>query len=223
MRLLIIDDDPHMRETLAERLGRETFAIDTAADGEKGSYLARTNLYDAILLDNLLPKKNGLEVCEEIRQAGKSMPILVISVNGTYEEKVKFLDRGADDYITKPFSFRELRSRIRAHLRRPYEIKAPVMVLGDISLDSNKQKVTKHGKEIYLTRKEFLLLECLMRQKGDVLSRGTIMEHVWNDEGDPFSNTIEAHILNLRRKIDNDKKKLIKTVPGRGYKFDIDS
>jgi DNA-binding response OmpR family regulator len=223
MRLLLIDDDVHIRETLRDRLSRESFAVDTASDGERGSFLARTNPYALIILDNVLPKKSGLEVCAEIRKAGKTMPILIVSVKGNPLEKAEFLDQGADDYITKPFSFKELCSRMRAHLRRPYEIKSPVLTLADISLDSNKQKVTKSGKEIYLTRKEFLLLECLMKEKGDVLSRGAIMESVWNEEGDPFSNTIEAHILNLRKKIDNGKRrKLIKTVPGRGYKINTD-
>jgi len=221
MRLLLIDDDIHIRETLSDRLSRESYAVDVASDGEKGSFLARTNSYDLIILDNIIPKKNGLEVCKEIRQAGKIVPILIISVKGNSDEKADFLDAGADDYITKPFSFKELCSRIRAHLRRPYEIKNSILTLGDISLDRDKQKVTKKGKEIYLTRKEFLLFECLMKKKGDVISRGTIMENVWNDEGDPFSNTIEAHILNLRKKIERGKsRKIIKTVPGRGYKID---
>lgn len=221
MRLLLIDDDEHIQETLAPRLSRESFAVDIAKDGERGSYLARVNIYDVILLDNVLPKKSGLEVCQEIRQAGKNAPIIIISVKGNIDDKSKFLDGGADDYITKPFSFKELCSRIKANLRRPYEIKTPVLTLGDISIDSNRQTVTKKGREIYLTRKEFLLFECLVKQKGDVITRGEIMEHVWNDDGDPFSNTIEAHILNLRRKIDKSKK-LIKTVPGRGYKINID-
>lgn len=221
MKLLLIEDDEEIRSTLHERLSRESYAVDTASDGEKGSYMARTNDYDLILLDNILPKKNGLEVCEEIRKAGKKMPIVVISVRSTVSEKADFLDKGADDYITKPFSFMELCARARAHLRRPYEIKSPVLTLGEISLDSNKQKVTKKGKEVYLTRKEFLLLECMMKKPGDVLSRGAIMEHVWNEDGDPFSNTIEAHILNLRRKIEKNKsEKIIKTVPGRGYKIE---
>lgn len=221
MRLLLIEDDEQIRCTLKSRLVRESYTVDTADDGDKGSYMARTNIYDLVLLDNVLPKKNGIEVCEEIRKAGKKMPIIIISVRNSPNEKALFFDMGADDYITKPFSFMELCARTRAHLRRPYNIKSPILTLGDVSLDSNKQKVTVKEKEVYLTRKEFLLLECLMKQPGDVLSRGAIMEHVWNEDGDPFSNTIEAHILNLRKKIGKNKiGRLIKTVPGRGYKIE---
>jgi DNA-binding response OmpR family regulator len=220
MRLLLIEDDEQIRNTLENRLSRESYAVDTAQDGDKGSYMARTNIYDLIILDNVLPKKSGLEVCEEVRKAGKKMPIIIISIKGSPDEKTRFLDKGADDYITKPFSFMELCARARAHLRRPYEIRSPVLTLGDISLDSNKQKVVINEEEVYLTRKEFLLLECFMKKPGDVISRGAILEHVWNEDGDPFSNTIEAHILNLRKKIERKTGKMIKTVPGRGYKIE---
>lgn len=219
----MIDDDELIATTLCERLKRESYAVDVAYDGKKGSYTARTNHYDVIILDNVLPKKSGLEVCKEIRESGKNTPIIVISVKSSAGEKSDFLDNGADDYIVKPFSFKELCSRIKAVLRRPYQITNNVYTIGDISVDTNKQSVKRNGEEIYLTRKEFLLFECLVKQNGAILSRGMIMERVWNEEGDPFSNTIEAHILNLRKKIDKgSNKKIIKTVPGRGYKIDPD-
>ncbi len=221
MRLLIVEDDAETRDFLKLAFEAESYAVDTVSDGDKGSYLARTNDYDIIILDNSLPLKNGEEVCKDIRKAGKQTPILILSVTNEAGVKVALLNAGADDYLTKPFSFEELNARIRGLLRRPARIEETVLELGDLVLDTAKQTVKRGRKGIYLTRKEFALLEYLMRHKGSVLSRGMIMEHVWNIESDPFSNTIEAHILNLRRKIRvGNKPELIHNVPGRGYKID---
>jgi DNA-binding response OmpR family regulator len=149
-------------------------------------------------------------------------PIILLSVTASTEEKINLLNCGADDYLTKPFSFKELLARIRALLRRPRSIESDILEIGDLRIDVARQKVTRGGKEIYLTRKEFSLMEYLMRHRSMVVSRGMIMEHVWNADSDPFSNTIEAHILNLRKKIDQGfGGKLIHTVPGRGYKIDV--
>ncbi|MCC2630776.1 MAG: DNA-binding response regulator [Candidatus Paceibacter sp.] len=221
MRILIVDDDDDIRESLKVALEAETYSIDSASDGEKGSYLARTNEYDLVVLDYMMPKKDGKTVCMEIRQAGKSMPIIMLTVRSTTEAKVELLNTGADDYLTKPFSFQELRARIQALLRRPRQLETTTFELEDLTVDTLRHRVSRQNKEIYLTRKEFGLLEYLLRHQGIVVSRGMIMEHVWDSEGDPFSNTIEAHILNLRKKIDHDfKKKLLYTVPGRGYTID---
>lgn len=221
MRILVVDDDKEIREFLKANLQAECFVVDTAADGEEGSYLGRTHEYDVIILDNILPKKNGFEVCHDIRQAGKTVPIIILSVQSDVEDKVDLINAGADDYLTKPFAYRELQSRLRALLRRPVSITPPVLKIDDLTLDVLQQKVRRGKKEIYLTRKEFALAEYLMRHSGSVVSRGMLMEHVWNDDIDPFSNTIEAHILNLRKKIDsNAKRRLIHTVPGRGYKIE---
>ena len=221
MRILIIEDDEDISRSLKSSLEAETFSVDQAFDGERGSYLARTNDYDLILLDYMLPKKDGKTTCMEIRQAGKMMPIIMLTVRSATEAKVELLNAGADDYLTKPFSFQELRARIRALLRRPAQLESAVFEVGDLSVDTLRQKVIRAGKEVYLTRKEFALLEYLLKHQGIVVSRGMIMEHVWDAEGDPFSNTIEAHILNLRKKVDTStKKKLIQTVPGRGYTID---
>jgi DNA-binding response OmpR family regulator len=222
MRILIIEDSKEITNFLKLSLEGEQFVVDVAEDGERGSFWARTNDYDLIILDNILPKKTGLEVCEEIRKSGKTMPIIVLSVRSETLTKIQLLNAGADDYLIKPFSFEELLARIRALLRRPKVIESEILQVDDLTLDTKKCLV-KRGKkeEIYLTRKEFMLLEYLLKNSGSVLSRGMIMEHVWDMNVDPFSNTIESHILSLRRKIDSPgRKKLIHTVSGRGYKID---
>lgn len=223
MRILIVEDEKETRESLKSNLEQESFAVDTAEDGETGSYLARTNDYDLIILDNILPQKEGFEVCEDVRKAGKHTPIIMLSVKSEVHHKVDLLHCGADDYVTKPFSFRELIARIRAILRRPRMVDGDILSVGDLTMDIARQVVQRGGKNIYLTRKEFMLLEYLMRNRARVMSRGMIMEHVWNADSDPFSNTIEAHILNLRKKVDaNHKVKLIHSVSGRGYKIDVE-
>lgn len=219
MRLLIIEDNKDIRETLKIGLETEMFAVDTAEDGEKGSYIARTNDYDLIILDNKLPKKTGFEVCQEIRRAGKNIPIILLSVESETEEKIKLLTAGADDYVTKPFSFQELLARIQTILRRPDKVLENDLKTGSLTLNSRTHEVKINDKEIYLTRKEYCLLELLMRNSGEVVSRGMIMEHVWDLDGNPFSNTIETHVFNLRKKIEDKKNKLIFNIPGRGYKI----
>lgn len=222
MRLLVIDDDKEVRDTLIQKLRAECFAVDAAADGEEGSYMARTNSYDVIILDNMLPKKNGIIVCDDIRKTGRTVPILVLSVLSDTKQKIDLITAGADDYLIKPFSFEELLARIRALLRRPPEIQGEVYELSDLVIDTRQQSVKRGRKHVYLTRKEFMLLEYLLRNRGDVVSRGKIMEHVWDMSSDPFSNTIESHILSVRRKIgDKAGKRLIQTVPGRGYRIEV--
>lgn len=222
MKILVVEDEKKIREFLKESLEAECFAVDISADGEQGSYLARINEYDIIILDNILPKKTGLEVCTEIRSAGKHTPILVVSVKADPEEKTQFLDAGADDYMSKPFVLAELVARVRALLRRPASIAADTLTVGDLSICSKSFSVMRGKRKIYLTRKEFMLLNYLMRNAGNVLSRGMILEHVWDMSIDIFSNTIESHILSLRKKIGDRSKnnKLIHTVPGRGYKIE---
>jgi DNA-binding response OmpR family regulator len=222
MRILVVEDEEKISLFLKEALEAECFAVDLAKDGEKGSYLGRVNEYDLVVLDNVLPKKTGLQVCAEIRESGKHMPIIVVSVKTDADEKVEFLNAGADDYLAKPFVLTELLARIRALLRRPASIESDVLEVGDLSLCSKTSNVIRAGKKIYLTRKEFMLLQYLMRHSGSVLSRGMILEHVWDMSIDIFSNTIESHILTLRKKIGDRSKasRLIQTVPGRGYKIE---
>jgi two-component system OmpR family response regulator len=221
MKILIVEDDQGLADFLKTSFEAESSNADIALNGGDGSYKARTNNYDVIILDHSLPKKNGGVVCEEIRAAGKTTPIIFLSVIGEMRHKVDALEKGADDYITKPFSFEELRARVRAVARRPHKIEGVVLRVGDVVLDAEKQTVMRNGVGVYLTRKEFNLLEYLMRHQGVVLSRGVIMEHVWNADGDPFSNTIESHILNLRKKMNAGRRKeMIHNIPGRGYMID---
>ena len=156
-----------------------------------------------------------------MRLSGSHIPILILSIKSTADDKAALLNHGADDYLAKPFSYNELKSRVHALLRRPRVLMPPLLKVDDLTLDTLEQRVRRGKKEIYLTRKEFALAEYLLRNRGTVVSRGMLMEHVWNSEIDPFSNTIESHILNLRKKIDKGaSKKLIHTVPGRGYKME---
>jgi len=223
MRILLVEDDEQILSSLRVRLKSEGFSVDTEKDGIRGSFLARTNNYDLIILDYLLPRKNGAKLCQEIRSRGTTTPIIMISVQTEIPTRVELLNLGADDYVIKPFPFEELMARIRAVLRRPTSLKEDILSIDNLTLDSARARVTRNGKKIKLTRKEFALLEYMLRHQGAVLSRGTLMEHVWDIHGDLFSNTIETHILNLRKKIDQPgAKKLIHTISGRGYKIDVD-
>jgi len=219
MKILLVDDDTAIRDSLRMALESLSFAVDYASDGDHGSYLARTNEYDLVILDNVLPGKQGKNVCQEIRGSGKDTPILMLSVKKEVNEKIELLNCGVDDYMTKPFSFEELHARINTLLRRPKKLVEQILKVSDIALYIDRQQVKKKNQEIYLTRKEFSLLEILMHNKNCVVTRGQILEHVWDIHADPFSNTIEAHILNLRKKIGDNKKTIIQNIPGRGYKI----
>ncbi|MFA5062234.1 MAG: response regulator transcription factor [Patescibacteria group bacterium] len=221
MKILIIEDEKDLADSLKDSLESECFAVDVAADGQKGMMLGCTNDYDLIILDNMLPKRSGAEVCKHIRIAKKQVPIIMLSVVSETNKKVELLNLGADDYLTKPFSFKELLARIKALLRRPKVIEDQIVRIRDLTLDFAASKVLVGKKEVYLTRKEFMLLEYLMKNKGVVVSRGMILEHVWDMDADPFSNTIESHILNLRKKIKHRGiREFIQTIPGRGYKIE---
>ena len=220
MRILIIEDEKKLSNFLRTNFEEKMFIVDIANDGEKGSKMGRVNEYDVIILDIGLPKKTGLDVCREIRESGKNTPIILLTANDEISSKVELLEKGADDYMTKPFSFEELLARVGAILRRPAKIENNIVRLGDMVLDKNNNTFFYKGKEITLTCKEFTLLRYLMLNREQVLTRGMIMEHTWETESDPFSNTIETHIYNLRRKIgDLENKKIIRTVSGRGYKI----
>ena len=221
MKILIVEDDPNISRALKSELEAECFAVDVANDGEQGSHMARTNDYDVVILDYVLPKKLGPEICAEIRKAGKAVPILMLTVKSEVATKVEALNLGADDFLTKPFSFQELLARVRALMRRPRELVGEQLVFDDLELDTRKQSVRRGQEDIYLTRKEFMLLEYLLRHPGQVISRAELLEHIWDSSVDIFSNTIESHIVSLRKKIERSKrKKLIYTVSGRGYKID---
>jgi len=219
MKILIVEDDVHTAEMVREGLTADSHTVDIASDGSDGSFLGRSYDYDVVVLDHSLPKKDGLTICSEIRAVGRKTPIIFLSVTDDMETKIAALDRGADDYMTKPFSFSELYARIRALARRPNELLSlPTFQVDDLVLDAKRQSVIRGTNDIRLTRKEFGLLEYFMRHVGVVLSRTLLMEHVWTADSDPFSNTIEAHIRNLRKKINvGGKPNLIVNIPGRGY------
>lgn len=219
MKILIIEDDISIRNVLRVGLESKSHSIDTAENGEEGSYLARTNEYDVILLDNVLPKKQGAQVCKEIRTAGIYTPILMLSVKSEIMEKVDLLNTGVDDYMTKPFSFEELVARINTLSRRGGKIEEKILTIGKIEIDRTRQIVKRNGREIYLTRKEYSILEYLSKNKNSIISRTQISEHVWNMDLDPFSNTLETHILNLRKKLKDTSKSIIQSIPGRGYRL----
>ena len=219
MKILIVEDDISIRNTLRMGLENKSFAVDLAEDGDSGSFMARTNDYDLIILDNVLPNKMGGRVCKEIRESGKHVPIIMLSAKTEVLTKIELLNLGADDYMTKPFSFEELVARIYALIRRPKKLEETVIEVRNLKINKDTQIVYLKNKEIYLTKKEYSLLEYLMTNKDSIISRGNILEHVWDKRGNPFSNSMETHILNIRRKIGDKSKKIIESIPGRGYRL----
>ena len=222
MRILLVEDEKKMASFIERGLKEEGYAVDTCSDGETGWEYASTNEYDCILLDVMLPKLNGLELCAKIRNEGVRTPVLLLTARDSVEDKIKGLDQGADDYLTKPFAFDELLARIRALLRRPrgFEEKTRLKA-GRIEMDLLARRVLSDGKEVLLSQKEFALLEFLMRHKGTVVSRTQIAEHVWDLHFDPMSNTIDVYINFLRKKIDTAPRQesCIETVRGAGYRL----
>ncbi len=219
MRILLIEDDIDLTTALTECLQSEHMTVDTCHEGDTGSYVARTNTYDLIIIDNILPKKLGIDICRELRRSYIKTPILMMSIHNGTEDRIAYLEAGADDCITKPFSIAELVVRIKTLAKRPYEIRNDIITIDDVTIDVENLTVQKKGKHIYMTRKEFLILEQIAKKPGAVVSRMDIMDHVWSKDFDPFSNTIETHIRNIRKKIGDRKNTRIETVPGRGYRF----
>lgn len=221
MKVLVVDDDLKLAESVKDSLTAYSHTVELSPDGADGSFLARSYDYDAIILDYSLPKKDGLSVCREIRSAGKTMPILFLSNTDDVDTKIAAFKVGADDYVTKPFSLEELRIRLDAVSRRTPQIKNSILKVADLVLDQSMHSVSRGKKTFHLTRKEFHMLEYFMKNAGKVLSRAQIMEHIWTADVNPFSNTVEAHIRNLRKKISVDgTPNLIMNVPGRGYILD---
>ena len=205
---------------MAKGLREQAYAVDIAATGEDALYQAAINTYDLVILDVMIPSRNGFEVCRELRKSGQRMPILMLTARDTLEDRITGLDHGADDYLTKPFEFRELLARLRALLRRSGELRPAKITVADLVLDTAAQSVSRGGRSISLTAKEYALVEFLARNAGRVVGRAEIAEHVWDETFDPFSNLIEVYVNRVRRKIDADSSKpLLHTRRGAGYFF----
>ena len=220
MRGLVVEDESKMAALLRRGLQEEGFAVDIAANGEDGSWLGTENDYDVILLDVMLPDIDGFEVCRRLRAAGRWAPILMLTARDGVQDRVAGLDAGADDYLTKPFSFDELLARVRALLRRGPSERPPVLSVGDLVLDPATRRVSRGDNEIDLTPKEFALLDLFLRNAGEALSRARILEHVWDFAYDGDSNVVDVYIRYLREKIDRPFGRLsIETVRGVGYRL----
>ena len=222
MRILVVEDEHRIANSIKKGLEQERFAVDVTYSGTDGFDLASTEDYDGIILDIMLPEMNGIEICKNLRQNKIHTPILMLTAKGQTEDKVAGLDAGADDYMTKPFSFDELLARVRALTRRQGKIIKTVLSVEDLSLD-NKQYLVKRGSQIIkLSSKEFSLLEYLITNKNTIITKDQIINHVWDYDADILPNTIEVYIKNLRNKIDKpfpNRKTLINTVRGFGYKI----
>src|SRR6476619_3398228 len=218
MRILLVEDEPRMANVIAKGLREQSYAVDVAQDGDAGLYQAAINDYDVIVLDVLLPERDGFEVCRELRRRGNATPVLMLTARAAIDDRITGFDAGADDYLTKPFSFRELLARIRALLRRDSQLRPDVLEIADLVVDSASHRVCRANNEVPLTAKEYALLEYLARRAGQLVSRSEIAAHVWDDSFDPFSNIIEVYINRLRKKIDGSRSiKLLHTRRGEGY------
>jgi DNA-binding response OmpR family regulator len=220
MRILIVEDEHKIANSIKQGLEQENFAVDVSYTGTEGYDMAVTEDYDLIILDLMLPGMDGMEICQKLREEKVHIPVLMLTARNEIEDKVKGLSNGADDYLTKPFAFTELLARIRALLRRPSKILPDKITCGDLCINTQTYEVKRDGKEISLSKKEFSLLEYLMRNKNKVLTKDQIINHVWDYDSDVLPNTVEVYIGYLRTKIDTPfkgKPKLINTVRGFGY------
>lgn len=218
MRILLVEDEPAAAQMLAKGLREQGYAIDVSTDGEMALYQASINDYDLVILDVMLPRKDGFQVCREMRDAGSAFPVLMLTARDTVDDRIIGLDSGADDYLIKPFDFRELLARTRALLRRGEALHTEIIEIDDLEIDTRTRRVQRAKRNIQLTAKEYALLEYLARNVDKVLSRAEIAEHVWDENFDVFSNLIEVYIKRLRRKIDDGHEvKLFQTRRGEGY------
>jgi two-component system copper resistance phosphate regulon response regulator CusR len=217
VRVLLVEDDARVAGFVAKGLREQSYAVDVASDGERGLYLGTVNEYDLVILDVLLPIKNGHEVCRELRAAGIRAPILMLTARDAVDDRVAGLDAGADDYLTKPFDFKELLARLRALARRTKVLRPQVLKVADLALNTASHGATRGGRQVSLTAKEYALLEFLVMNEGRVVGREQIAQHVWDESFDPFSNVIDVYIKRLRTKLDTGARKLIHTRRGEGY------
>lgn len=218
MRVLVVEDEVKMARALRRGLEQEGYAVDTAADGEEGLFHGMENPYDVIVLDVMLPKLDGFEVCRRLRAAGRWAPVLMLTARDAVSDRIAGLDVGADDYLVKPFSFGELLARLRALLRRSPTERPAELVVGDLRLDPATHEVSRAGQRVELSVREFALLEYLMRRAGQVVTRTSILEHVWDINYDGFSNVVDVYVGYLRKKLEQPfASPLIRTVRGVGY------
>jgi len=221
MKILLVEDEQKLADALAKGLGLEGYTVDTIADGKKA--LTRISLqrsdYDLVILDLMLPSMDGHEICKQVREMNITIPILILTARAETDTKVKLLLSGADDYLVKPFSFAELNARIQALLRRPVESLPETLKVGDIELNPAERRAIREGKEIPLTLKEFGLLEYFMRHPGIVVNREDLLNHLWDFNYAGFSNVVDVHVKNLRRKLGEDAGRLLETVRGIGYRL----
>jgi two-component system copper resistance phosphate regulon response regulator CusR len=217
MRLLLVEDDPRLSDLLARSLREDGYAVDVVGDGDSAIAQAAVNPYDVIVLDVLLPGPSGFDVCARIRRRRNRVPILMLTARDSIRDRVEGLDAGADDYLTKPFDLSELKARVRALLRRMPDLAPEVLTVGDLTVDPVRQRAERAGTVLALTTKEYVLLEYMIRNAGRVLSRAQLVEHIWDDNHDAFTNALEVYINRLRKKVDAGHAPLIHTRRGAGY------
>ena len=217
MRLLVVEDEPKLNKGLVKGLQNKGYAVDFAFDGLAGETRARKESYDAIILDIMMPRRDGITVCNNLRKSGIETPILFLTAKDEVSDKVTGLDTGGDDYLVKPFAFEELLARIKSILRRPKQIVQDKLALDDLVLDTKAQKLTVNNKTIALTLREYSLLEYLLRNTGSVITREELLDHVWDIFYDSQSNVVDVHIKNIRKKLPSSYAKRIETIRGKGY------
>jgi DNA-binding response OmpR family regulator len=218
MRILLVEDDGRIARFVARGLREQAYAVDVVSNGDEAGYKLSINDYDTVILDVMIPGRDGFQVCRDLRSAGIAVPVIMLTARDTVRDRVTGLDSGADDYLTKPFAVTELLARLRALLRRGHVVRPATISIADLVLDTGAQQATRGGRALPLTTKEYALLEYLAREAGRVVSRAEIAEHVWDENFDPLTNLIDVHINRLRRKVDNGfSSKLIRTRRGAGY------
>ncbi|HET6957047.1 MAG TPA: response regulator transcription factor [Vicinamibacterales bacterium] len=223
MRVLLVEDEPAAAQVLAKGLREQAYAVDVAGDGDGAVFQVGTNDYDAVILDVMLPRRDGFAVSRAIRESGAAVPILMLTARDAVDARIEGLDSGADDYLVKPYDFGELLARLRALIRRGRQPILPErLTVGPLGIDTRSRQVRLHGSIVPLTAKEYALLEYLVRRAGDVVSRADICEHVWDEHHDPLSNVVDVYVQRLRRKLDRSgTESLIRTRRGEGYQLTI--
>ena len=219
MRILLVEDEPRAAQMLARGLREQTYAVDVAGDGDEALYHASITDYDAVILDVMLPQRDGFSVCQQLRASGSTVPVLMLTARDEIESRIEGLDSGADDYVTKPFDFGELLARLRALTRRGHRpLTAQRLTVGSLEIDTRARRVTRAGTVLELTAREYALLEFLMLHAGAVVGRALIAEHVWDNAYDPMSNVVDVYVRRLRTKLAQAGcDQIIKTRRGAGY------